>query len=59
MDISGLVPCMSHRVELSVNGNITYSKDFKTIFDSENKTPLTQHEGGIHKFHNCTYPKNK
>ena len=35
---------MSHRVELNVLGNISYSKDFKTFPDAENKNPLSQHE---------------
>ena len=40
---------MSYRVDLSIMGNVTYSKDFKTKYDAENKTPLTQHEGSNHK----------
>ena len=47
--MSELISCMSYRVDLSIMGNVTYSKDFKTKYDAENKTPLTQHEGSIHK----------
>ena len=35
---------MSHRIELNVLGNISYSKDFKTFANAENKSPLSQHE---------------
>ena len=49
VNVSELISCMSYRVDLSIMGNVTYSKDFKTKFDAENKTPLTQHEGSVHK----------
>ena len=52
--MSELISCMSYRVDLSIMGNVTYSKDFKTKYDAENKTPLTQHEGSIHKLLKCT-----
>ena len=51
INVSELISCMSYRVDLSVMGNVIYSKDFKTQYDAENKTPLTQNEGSIHKLH--------